>query len=298
MEINYDNIIDYYKTDIKKILKNKNRYYHSFDIPKRSGGKRRISEPSEKLKHIQRILYDEIFRPKKYLIHKCAYAYVPGRDIKECVEKHVGKAIVVKLDITGFFSSITTHHISDTLKYSFGMSDDTAKTITKLCTLNGVLPQSATTSPIISNFVCRKLDRRLFGYCSKHDIEYTRYADDLIFSGDFNPKELIGYVSWALRDYYGFRLNYDKLRIMRKHQQQVVLGLLVNQQCRLTKEKRHELRQTLYYAQKYGVADYLRHTAQEIQSLMGYVDYAVSMSGEPFIKELQDLLRKYVEEKK
>ena len=82
---------------------------------------------------------------------------------------------------------------------------------------------------------------------------------------------------------------------MKKHQRQVVLGLLVNEQCRLTKEKRHELRQNLYYAKKYGVEDFLRHSEKNAHHLTGYVNYAVSMSNEPFLKELQSLLKNYME---
>lgn len=99
-------------------------------------------------------------------------------------------------------------------------------------------------------------------------------------------------MAWALRDYYGFRLNYSKLKIMRNYQRQVVLGVLVNQNCRLTKEKRHELRQELYYIKKYGIDDYNRFTGKTLEQLRGYVNYALEISRETFIEELYELLRK------
>lgn len=290
MEIIYENITEYYEDEIADILSDKKKYYNSFDIQKHSGGKRHISEPIGMLKHIQKQINNEIFYPKRYLIHKCAYAYIPNTNILQCIELHMGKKLVVKMDVKNFFGSITDKLVYDCFNYTFRMEDETAKTITELCTLDGVLPQGAATSPIISNFVCRMLDRRLCNYCEKHNIAYSRYADDMIFSGDFNVKELIGYASWSLRDYYGFRLNYDKLRVMHDYQRQVVLGVLVNQNCRLTKLKRHELRQALYYINKYGVDDYFHFTGTEPERLKGYVSYAIGINDEPFLMELWYLL--------
>lgn len=195
------------------------------------------------------------------------------------------------MDIKNFFDSVTDRLVFDSLKYTFRMDDNSAKTITELCTLSGALVQGAPTSPILSNFVCRILDRRLYRYCSEHSIEYSRYADDMIFSGSFDVKKLIHYVSWALRDYYGFKLNYDKLSIMHDYQRQVVLGVLVNQTCRLTKDKRQELRQMLYYIKKYGKQDYIRFTGHNLEQIKGYVSYALGISKEPFIQELHELLK-------
>lgn len=290
MEIIYENIIEYYQDEIEDILKSKDKYYHSFDIQKHGGGKRHISEPLGILKHIQKQINYEIFYPKRYLIHRCAYAYIPKTNILQCIKTHIGKKLVVKMDIKNFFGSITDRLVFDALKYTFRMEDETAKIITKLCTLDGVLTQGAPTSPILSNFVCRMMDRRLYNYCTKHNIAYSRYADDMIFSGSFDVKDLIGYVSWALKDYYGFKLNYDKLHVMHDYQRQVVLGVLVNHNCRLTKEKRRELRQALYYIKKYGADDYFRFTGKEITRLKGYVSYAIGINDEPFLMELWNLL--------
>lgn len=290
MEIYYEDILCYYEKEIAEILNDKNKFYHCFDIVKKNGGKRAIAEPLSVLKKLQRVFLEEFFYPKRYLIHKSAYAYMPRVSLHDCIGKHTGKPLVVKMDIKNFFGSVTDSLVFDSLKHSLLMEDETARTVTELCTLNGVLPQGAVTSPILSNFVCRILDKRLYIYCSRHGIEYSRYADDLIFSGSLDAKALIGYVSWALRDYYGFKLNYDKLKILHSYQRQVVLGVLVNQRCRLTKEKRHELRQLLYYAEKYGVESCLRYSGHDLQSLKGYLNYALSIDDEPFIKELHQLL--------
>lgn len=294
MEIIYENVTEYYEDEIKNILSDKNKYYHSFDILKKNGKKRHISEPLGKLKEIQKVLYSDVFYPKRYLINKCAYAYMPNVNMRECIEKHTEKPIVVKMDIKNFFGSVTDKIVLDSLLYAFRMDEGTARVITELCTLNGVLPQGTPTSPILSNFICRILDRRLYNYCSNHNIEYSRYADDLIFSGDFDVSKLIQYVSWALRDYYGFKLNYDKLHIMRNYQRQVVLGVLVNQKCRLTKKKRNELRQELHYIKKYGIEDYIIFTGKNLNQLKGYVSYALGINDEPFIRELYEALKEKI----
>ena len=293
MEIIYDAVIEYNSEDIEKVLSDKHKYYHTFSIPKKRGGTRRISEPLSDLKDIQKILYSEIFYPKRYLVHKCAYAYMPYTNMLECIEKHVCKDVVVKMDIKNFFGSITDKILLDTFCRAFRMDEKTAGTVADLCTLDGLLPQGTPTSPILSNFACRILDKRLHSFCSKRGIEYSRYADDLIFSGNFDVKALIRYVSWSLDDYYGFKLNYDKLRVMRKHQRQVILGVVVNERCRLTKEKRRMLRQMLYYAKKYGVEDSLACTDYDIDKLLGYVNYAAYISNEPFVNELHTLLLEY-----
>ncbi len=290
MDIFYEGFIDRNGIVIEDILKNKNANYNIFTIPKSNGKKRIISEPRSELKQVQKILNEDILYPKRYLIHPCAYAYVPGKSIKDCISKHTQKDVVVKIDIKDFFSSITEKLVMDAMLYTFRMEPDTAKTITEICTLNGSLPQGAVTSPILSNYVCRILDRRLYGYCSRHNIDYTRYADDLIFSGNFDTDKLIKYVSWALKDYYGFKINYDKLRIMRKHQRQVVLGVLVNQNCRLTKKKRSELRQTLYFIKKFGYDSYFSYTGKTLQQLRGYINYAIDINREPDLLRLWDLL--------
>ncbi|MDY3972934.1 MAG: reverse transcriptase domain-containing protein [Clostridia bacterium] len=130
----------FYRTSMNFIIPLKYR--------KKSGGKRCISEPKLKLKRLQEILKIEFFYPRKYLIHNCAYAYIPGMSMQGCIEKHTGKKLVVKMDIKNFFGSITDKFVFESMKYTFCMDDETANTVTQLCTLDGALPQGAVTSPI------------------------------------------------------------------------------------------------------------------------------------------------------
>jgi len=107
MEIIYDDIVEYYHDEIDRISKNKEKFYQIFDIPKKNGRKRHIAQPLSELKQLQKIFYKEIFYPKSYLIHKCAYAYMPNISMHQCIEKHVGQNIVVKMDVKNFFDSVT-----------------------------------------------------------------------------------------------------------------------------------------------------------------------------------------------
>lgn len=290
MQINYESVIDGLEADICEVLQNKARYYRLFEVPKKSGGRRRLAEPLGVLKKLQKILYQEIFYPKSYLIHPCAYAFVPGRSMKACIEKHQKQPLVVRPDIKDFFGSVTKQSVTDSLLHLFGMEQETAKTIADLCVFQDALPQGAVTSPILSNYVCRRLDRHFSDYCSLHSMEYSRYADDLFFSGDFDPNALIAYAARILRENGGFRINFRKVRVMHQHQRQIVLGVLVNHHCRLTKEKRRMLRQSLYYMNKFGLDDFLGRTGWELNSLRGYVSYASYISGEPFLRELEEVI--------
>lgn len=292
MENIYSDIIEIYRYEISCILTDKRNFYRIFYIPSHSGS-RRICEPLGELKSIQRSLLNNIFYPKSYLLHKSAFAYIPQNRISDCAALHTGQKLVMKADIKDFFGSVTFAHVKDSFMYAMRMDEHTANTIAELCTLSNSLPQGAVTSPFLSNLVCRKLDRRLYTYAAERGISYTRYADDMIFSGDFNAKELIRYLKWALSDYYCFRLNYNKLKIMPEHKRQTALGLLLNDRCRLTKEKRSELRQLCYYMKKFGAKDALDRSGTTAASLRGYICFAEQFCKEPCLNELRILLDDY-----
>lgn len=288
----YSDIIDLYRYEISCILTDKCNFYRIFYIPSHSG-KRRICEPLGELRAIQSALLNNIFYPKSHLLHKSAFAYIPGKRVSDCASLHTGKRLVMKADIKDFFGSVTSSQVKDSFMYALRMEEQNADILAQLCTLNGSLPQGAVTSPFISNLVCRKLDRRLYTYASERGIAYSRYADDMIFSGDLNADELIRYLKWALSDYYCFRLNYSKLKLMPSHTRQTALGLLLNDRCRLTKENRSVLRQTCYYMKKYGTQDALMRRGISAESLRGYICFARQFCSEPCLNELSRLLDNY-----
>jgi retron-type reverse transcriptase len=126
--------------------------------------------------------------------------------------------------------------------------------LANLCTVDGSLPQGASTSPALSNLVCTRLDRRFSGLAKKMGFHYSRYADDLVFSSN-NPRlpSLIPLFREILSE-EGFRVNEGKTRIMRKGRRQVVTGLITNQYLNLPREQVRRLRAAIHRLKTGGAA--------------------------------------------
>lgn len=250
-------------------------FYRSFSIPKKSGGKRKIDEPLPDLKYVQKWILDNIL--SKIPVSKYSKAYVKGLNLKHNAKFHRKQPYVVTMDIKDFFPSI---HISRIIKTfdTCGYSHPLSCFMAHLCCLNDGLPQGAPTSPYLSNIIMQDLDEDFGEYAFSHSIRYTRYADDLTFSGLLNPQELICYVSntvWA----YGFSVNSKKTRVLRGNNRQVVTGIVVNSHMQITREKRKRIRQEIYYIKKYGLNSHLEHIkevrAHYLEHLLGQVNHAL-----------------------
>src|SRR5262249_41023225 len=147
------------------------------------------------------------------------------RSIVTNAKSHVGRAVVLRMDLKDFFTSTSAKRVEQYFR-SIGWDSPCAALLTKLCTHNGSLPQGAPTSPRLSNLVNLKLDGRLNALARKFDATYTRYADDLTFS--FNDdshhtvNRLIHFVKQIVKD-EGYQLHlYGKLKIQRRHDRQRV----------------------------------------------------------------------------
>lgn len=224
-------------------LKNLIPNYREFSVPKRSGERRIISEPEPQLKQIQRVLLRRLLISLK--AHPAAKGFEEFESIASNALPHVGKAVVVKLDIRDFFDSIDAKKV---YKYfmAIGWDKPTAELLTRLCTWKGSLPQGAPTSPRLSNLLLYKIDTRLTAYAQRYNFTYTRYADDLTFSlPEDRPgtiRKLIKYAERILSD-EGLSLHTDrKLRILRHSDRQLVTGLVVNEKPQLPRSKRRWLR--------------------------------------------------------
>jgi len=155
--------------------------YYIFEIPKKSGGTRIIEAPEERLKSMQRWILDEIinlFSPSD-----CATGFRKGMSIVDNAKKHIGKELVINFDIKDFFPSIKYADILRLFVY-MGYKKDVAHLLTKLCTnASNVLPQGSPASPAISNLILLKVDKRLARLAETIECDYSRYADDITFSG-------------------------------------------------------------------------------------------------------------------
>ena len=216
----------------------KNRAYTQKEIPREGKNPRIISIPNPFLKNVQRRILHWILDKEE--LHDAAHGFVKKRSIFTAAEPHTGKRVVIAVDIRNFFDTITSNRVYGVFK-QIGFEKKDASALTSLCTYNNSLPQGAPTSPALANLVCRRMDSRLSGLVSKYGHSYTRYADDLFFSGDSKIIRLIPYIKSIVND-EGFETADEKFRIMRSGGRQRILGLNVNSKVSIPRKVRRIIR--------------------------------------------------------
>ena len=155
--------------------------------------------------------------------------------------------------------------------------------LTMLCVYPDSLPQGAPTSPMISNIIMKDFDNTVGSWCRRKNIVYTRYCDDMTFSGDFAPREVIDLVRGELRK-MGFFLNDKKTVVLRDGQKKAVTGIVVNEKPNTTAAYRRKLRQELYFCRKYGVEEHIQRLGLDIPAsdyirrLLGRVNYVLQIT--------------------
>ena len=245
-------------------------HYRRYEIPKKTGGVRRISAPKPRLASAQQKVFHDIL--ERLTVEPEAHGFVKARSIVTNALPHVGKRVVANLDLKDFFPTVTFRRVKG-LFAKLGYSESVATVLSLLLTepprqevfADGrrlwvalgqrVLPQGACTSPVITNLLCRGLDRRLHGLARSHGYTYTRYADDLTFSGD--DKDRIGTLLAQVRrilDAEGFAVNEAKTRVMGRGRRQEVTGVVVNQKATVARDEVRKLRALLHQAARDGLA--------------------------------------------
>jgi RNA-directed DNA polymerase len=252
--------------------KERQPHYVTFAIPKRSGGKRVIMAPKRRLKAIQRKLLEILV--EKLPVSDVAHGFRKNRNIRTGAEPHVGKRVLLHLDIKDFFPSVTVARVRGLL-ISVGYGYRVATTLAVLMTeaerqpveLDGTIyhvpvgdrhcVQGAPTSPGICNAILLKLDRRLNGLAKKRNLTYTRYADDLAFSGDVDLDTIHKFriAATKLIAAEGFAVNAKKIRVMTQAARQSVTGVVVNKTLGLSRQQRRKLRAMAHRLKKAGATD-------------------------------------------
>lgn len=215
--------------------------------------------PKRRLKAIQRKLFELLV--ERLPVSDYAHAFRKGRNIRTGAEPHVGKKCVLKLDLKDFFPSVTATRVRGVL-IAYGYSFPVATTLAVLMTeaerqpveVDGTLfhvpvgqrhcVQGAPTSPGICNALLLRLDRRMAGFARKHHLSYTRYADDLSFSGEMDRSSANKFrvaISRIVSE-EGFQINSDKTRLMLRGSRQTVTGVTVNQTLGLSRKERRRMR--------------------------------------------------------
>ena len=261
----------------------RNKHYRTAFVPKGNGEKRELHVPDSFLKTVQRriaenILYDEP-------VSEYAKAYRKGGGIFENAAEHVGKPMVLKLDIRHFFDHIIYPLVKDKVFLAERFSEQNRILLSVLCIYKDALPQGAPSSPVISNIIMRDFDDTVGKWCSERNISYTRYCDDMTFSGDFGPKETIEFVKselWKMR----FYLNRKKTVLLKKGQKMTVTGIVVNEKISVSSGYRKKLRQEIYYCMKFGIEEHLRRKGIESEpeeyakKLFGKVNFVLQADPE------------------
>lgn len=175
------------KSTLYKLSKQSHLYYHEYEIPKKSGGLRKISQPSSKLKGIQSWILVNILN--KLQVSNSCKGFEKNTSIKDNVAPHAGANSILVVDIKDFFPSIYSRYVYNIFKI-IGYNPLISTIFTNICTLDNALPQGSPCSPKLANLFAWKLDLRLQQYVGRKGVIYTRYADDLTFSS-INPYKLI-----------------------------------------------------------------------------------------------------------
>lgn len=256
-------------------------HYHVVDIPKKDGSFRKLSIPDEELKYVQRLIAEKILILFPVSEYATAYKY-SSRTIYNALP-HVRKKYILKLDIRDFFGSILYSQIKDFVFVPEVFSEPIRILLSILCYFKDSLPQGAPTSPPITNILMYEFDTTVGNWCGKRGISYTRYCDDMTFSGDFECETVINFVSCELKK-YGFFLNNRKTKFISSEKCQIVTGIVVNEKINSPLKYRKKLRQELYFCRKFGVGKHLENLGSAespslyLQRLLGRVNYVLSVS--------------------
>lgn len=220
--------------------------------------------------------------------HPQAFGYISGRNIRENALCHCGHKYLVCADIENFFPSIKTQRIEELL-LSTGIHPIVADLLSRFMTIDGSLPLGLATSPTISNAICLPIDRDLEVLAQGCGASFSRYADDVSFSGNETIPSVYDIETCLLR--HEFNIASGKTRTSRIGQAHYVTGLSVSDpfQPHVPQRKKRRLGQELYYARKYGLCEHFSrrgvndHAAvqREINRLDGLVKFTAYH--EPFL---------------
>lgn len=247
--------------------KNDENRYHSFWIPKKSGGVRQICAPHGNLKWVQLCL-NEIFKvlytPSPYTM-----GFTEGRSIVDNARFHTNQNYVFNIDLKNFFPSIDQARIWKRIQLApFNFNADVAGANAGFCSIKSmrdtdqehfnecfVLPQGAPTSPLLTNAVCDTLDRRLHGLAKRFGLHYSRYADDITFSSMHNVyqhgSKFMKELERIISDQH-FTINEKKTRLNHCSSRQEVTGLTVGAKINVTRKYIKDIRAILHIWEKYG----------------------------------------------
>lgn len=263
-------LLDYLEmspAELKKVWWYRGRMYSQFNVAKGSGKVRAITAPDRRLKIIQQKiapLLDQLYR-----VRNPVHGYVPERSVKTNAEAHGRRRFVVNLDLKDFFPTITEKRVVGLLR-SIGVDKRVSEIVARLCCHMGQLPQGAPTSPVLSNMICYRLDTDLLMVAKASRAIYTRYADDITFSGYQPPASLFDGVVPAVGRFSpdlmaaelraaithnGFVVHPEKAHYADRNSRRIVTGVKINAGLNVDRRYIRRIRAMLHSIEKDGLTD-------------------------------------------
>lgn len=286
-------ILNISENKLKYLLFVKQNKYNEFEIPKKSGGVRKILAPTNDLKIVQQKLARLLMDNYEFL--DVQHGFIKNRSCVTNANLHINRRFILNIDLEDFFDTIHFGRVRGLfMNKPFNYNKEVATYIAMLVCYDGKLPQGAPTSPVISNIVCYKMDRELEFLAKKNRCIYTRYADDITFStnSDRFPSQIaykrfdeviisnkiIDIISGGYST--GFRINPKKTKLSKKMFKQEVTGIVVNEKLNINKDYIKNIRAMLHsirtkdfiFTYKRNFKDKTRITKQKAKSkLFNYI---------------------------
>lgn len=251
--------IDYFKFKYyyDSLYKDSSIVYKKFKILKKNNkGYREILVPCKELYNLQKKILDSILL--KLQVSNQSMAFSKGNSIVNNAKVHLNCEVAINYDLKNFFGNIKYNQVKNVF-FKAGYTNDLAKVFARMCCYNGYLPQGAPTSPYLSNLVAKDMDKELYNLALCNNANYTRYADDITFSG----KKQILCIQNLIKEIiskYNFIINENKTNIRYYSQGITVTGInIFDGKLHVNKNYLKTFEKEIYFCLKYGVAEHLKH---------------------------------------
>ena len=279
------------KYTIYQLSKNADKHYKTYTIPKKSGRPRTICQPSKNLKGLQSWLLVNIL--DKLKVSSSCKGFEKGTSIANNADPHKNANTVLTIDLKDFFPTVKRHQVYNIFK-AIGYNDTVSTMLTNICTFKGALPQGSPCSPKLANLSAWALDIRIQGYVGKRGINYTRYADDLSFSG-LNPSKVLNIIPMikTIVEDENFLINPAKTRIAGSARAKIVTGLVIsNDSFGIGKQKYKNVRAKIHHL----TLDEEQKNIKLLYEVNGWLSYLNSVDKKRLAKAkkyIKDLTLKY-----
>ncbi|MHB9155201.1 MAG: reverse transcriptase family protein [Endomicrobiales bacterium] len=235
------------KPALLQVVATINSHYKSFILEK-NGKKREIDSPSSTLKSFQNSLKQSL---QQITLPKSFYSGVRNISYLDNAKLHVGRGVVITLDIKDFFPSIKPYMVRHMFEQILGCAPDVADILTRLTTYRRRIPQGAPTSNMVANLAILRLFKRIRGFCNQNGMKYGLVVDDITISGDKGSWRIVQLLKRILED-EGFEIHPNKQNVQRQNQRQTVTKLVINHRVGAPREYRRKLRAILYNCMQKG----------------------------------------------